>query len=97
VPAASRLEVFHVAGYQRVRQEGASAHCINKALKRKGHVWQDESFDHVARCEDSLQQRIEYVGENPVKAGLVPRPEELQMALARARRGTAGGGGATQA
>jgi REP element-mobilizing transposase RayT len=27
--------------------KGASAHRINRALKRRGHVWQDGSFDHI--------------------------------------------------
>ena len=27
--------------------KGASAHKINLALERRGHVWQEESFDHV--------------------------------------------------
>lgn len=48
-----------------------SAHRINKALGRGGRVWQDESFDHVLRNDESLNQKIAYVLENPVRAGLV--------------------------
>jgi REP element-mobilizing transposase RayT len=58
--------------------KGASAHSINKALKRSGRVWQDESFDHVARCQESLEQKIEYVCRNPVRNGLVRRPEDYK-------------------
>jgi REP element-mobilizing transposase RayT len=58
--------------------KGASSHTINKALRRKGHLWQDESFDHVARCEESLEQKIQYIRDNPVKAGLVARPEDYK-------------------
>ncbi len=58
--------------------KGASAHSINKLLKRTGQVWQDESFDHVLRCEEGLEQKIRYVCENPVKAGLVARPEDYK-------------------
>jgi REP element-mobilizing transposase RayT len=50
-----------------------SAHRINEALGRKGRVWQDESFDHVLRNDESLAQKIAYVLENPVRAGLVTR------------------------
>src|SRR5215470_434131 len=29
--------------------KSASAHSINRLLNRRGHVWQDESFDHALR------------------------------------------------
>lgn len=56
--------------------KGASAHSVNKALERRGHVWQDESFDHVVRHAESLEAKIAYVRENPVRKGLVSRPED---------------------
>lgn len=58
--------------------KGASAHSINKALKRSGSVWQDESFDHVIRCQESLEAKIEYVRQNPVRSGLVKKPEDYK-------------------
>jgi REP element-mobilizing transposase RayT len=51
--------------------KGASAHKINKALRRKGRVWQPESLDHVLRSSESLDAKIQYVLENPVRRGLV--------------------------
>jgi len=51
--------------------KGASAHKINKALGRKGRVWQAESFDHVLRSSESLDAKIQYVLENPVRQNLV--------------------------
>jgi len=51
--------------------KGASAHRINKALGRKGRVWQAESFDHVLRSSESLDAKIQYLLENPVRRGLV--------------------------
>ena len=51
--------------------KGASAHRINKALQRKGRVWQPESFDHVLRCSEKLDAKIQYLLENPVRRGLV--------------------------
>lgn len=50
--------------------KGASAHRINKALSRKGRVWQAESFDHVLRSSESLDAKVEYLLENPVRLGL---------------------------
>lgn len=58
--------------------KSASAHSVNKALKRSGTVWQDESFDHVLRHSDSLEQKIQYVRENPVRKGLVSKPEDYK-------------------
>lgn len=51
--------------------KGASAHKMNKALERKGQVWQAESFDHVLRSSESLDAKVIYLLENPVRAGLV--------------------------
>jgi REP element-mobilizing transposase RayT len=51
--------------------KGASAHAINKLLGRKGSVWQDESFDHVLRRDESAREKVEYICLNPVRKGLV--------------------------
>lgn len=51
--------------------KGRSARQINVALRRTGPVWQEEFFDHVLRSNDSLVDRVEYVCQNPVRAGLV--------------------------
>ena len=51
--------------------KGASAHKVNKLLRRKGRLWQPESFDHVLRSSESLDSKIEYLLANPVRAGLV--------------------------
>lgn len=51
--------------------KGASAYSINKLLQRRGHVWQDESADHVTRSWDDLDETIQYILNNPVRKGLV--------------------------
>ena len=56
--------------------KGASAHSINKALNRRGRVWQKESFDHVLRSDESIHSKVEYICENPVRKGLVCSPDE---------------------
>ena len=56
--------------------KGASAHRINRALGRKGRVWQPESFDHVLRSSESLDSKIEYLLENPERQGLVSRASD---------------------
>jgi hypothetical protein len=55
-----------------------SAHRINKALGRTGHVWQDESFDHILRGDESLKKKAAYILENPVRAGLTMIPREYR-------------------
>jgi REP element-mobilizing transposase RayT len=44
----------------------------NKLLNRGGAFWQHESYDHVVRNPDEHQRIVEYVLNNPVKAGLAP-------------------------
>lgn len=56
--------------------KGASAHKVNQLLKRSGKVWQTESFDHVLRSSESIDQKIQYVLENPVRRGLVTRYDD---------------------
>ena len=58
--------------------KGTSARDINKLRGVSGPVWQDESFDHVLRSEESLHEKIEYIRMNPVRKGLVQRPEEYR-------------------
>ena len=56
--------------------KGASAHKINKALHRSGRVWQAESFDHVVRSSESLDSKVQYLLENPVRKCLANRWQE---------------------
>jgi len=51
--------------------KGVSARNINLLLGRRGFVWQDESFDHVLRGNERSRSKLEYVCNNPVRAGLV--------------------------
>ncbi|HEY6337274.1 MAG TPA: transposase [Candidatus Sulfotelmatobacter sp.] len=56
--------------------KGSSARSINKLSGGKGPVWQDESFDPVLRGDQSLLETVEYLRQNPVRKGLVQRPED---------------------
>jgi putative transposase len=58
--------------------KGASAHGINKALGRKGKVWEEESFDRALRCEESVGDKVDYILGNPVGAGLAKNPLEYR-------------------
>jgi putative transposase len=58
------------------RVKGVSSHAINRALGRRGPRWQDESFDRIVRSDEDIVEKSEYVCRNPVRAGLVPTPED---------------------
>ncbi|MCI0376333.1 MAG: hypothetical protein L0215_01875, partial [Gemmataceae bacterium] len=51
--------------------KGFTARRCNQLLQKRGTFWQDESYDHVVRNEEELRRSIEYIEQNPVKAGLV--------------------------
>ena len=58
--------------------KGASAHKVNELLSQKGQLWQTESFDHVIRNDENLQDKIQYVRLNPVRRGLVSRSQDYK-------------------
>lgn len=43
---------------------------INRVLGKKGHFWQDESFDHLVRSAEHFRKFRDYIANNPIKAGL---------------------------
>src|SRR3989442_8978725 len=51
--------------------KGTSTHAIDRKLHSHEAVWQEESFDHVLRSSESLDAKIDYVLQNPVRKGLV--------------------------
>jgi len=58
--------------------KGVSAWRINLLLDRHGPVWQEEFFDHVLRSNDSLEDKADYICQNPVRAGLVKAEGEYR-------------------
>jgi REP element-mobilizing transposase RayT len=56
--------------------KGFTAREINKILHRYGAFWQDESFDHLVRNDEDWLDKFTYIHDNPVKAGVVLRPQD---------------------
>jgi REP element-mobilizing transposase RayT len=57
--------------------KGFSARKANDILGRRGQpFWQDESFDHWVRDEASFLRIRLYIEMNPVRAGLIQKPED---------------------
>ena len=59
-----------------------TAHVICKVLGRKGRIWMPEYFDRYIRSDQHLKSAIDYVENNPVKAGLVATPSEWRFGTA---------------
>jgi REP element-mobilizing transposase RayT len=66
----ARQEVISLSEIMRAIK-GVSAHAINRKFGHTGTIWQQESFDHVLRSSESLDGKIIYILENPVRGGLV--------------------------
>jgi REP element-mobilizing transposase RayT len=62
-----------------------TAHKANEQLGRAGRFWHADYFDRFMRNEEHLSQTIEYIEQNPVKAGLVGRASAWAWSSARSR------------
>ena len=71
------------------QQEGVSTLTFTDQFKGKttnaswtagwrGKLWQPRYFDHIVRTEEGLAAISEYILKNPVRKGLVERPEDWQ-------------------
>ena len=60
-----------------------AARDANATLGRSGKpFWQDESFDHWVRNSGQFERIRHYIEWNPVRAGLVARPEDWKWSSA---------------
>jgi REP element-mobilizing transposase RayT len=53
--------------------KGSTARQANLVLGRQGAFWQHESYDHVVRDPEELRRIVNYVLDNPLRAGLPER------------------------
>jgi putative transposase len=51
--------------------KGVSAHLLNQHRNARGRVWQEESWDRIVRSVDEFDEKLQYMYENFVRAGLV--------------------------
>jgi REP element-mobilizing transposase RayT len=56
--------------------KGFSARQINRALGRKGSIWQDGFYDYVLDSEEKVLTRMKYIEDNPLRKGLVNRSKD---------------------
>jgi len=57
----------------------------NRIRGSSGSYWQTETFDHWARDGAEMCRIIDYIENNPVKAGLVGQPEQWRWSSAYIR------------
>jgi putative transposase len=55
-----------------------SANRIQKLLNIKGSIWQDENYDRIVRNENEYVEKVNYIVNNPLKAGLVGKPKDYR-------------------
>lgn len=60
-----------------------TATMCNRIRGQSGSYWQTETYDHWVRDEHEMLRIIDYIERNPVKAGLVDRPEDWPWSSAR--------------
>jgi len=63
-----------------------SAHEANKILGRTGKFWSREYFDRFMRDYEHFTKTIDYIHNNPVKAGLCRKFEEWRFSSAYKRK-----------
>jgi putative transposase len=90
VPMPDHVHVFVRIGRDMKlrRWESGLKQCLGKALAGLGHkpaaipgsrlksFWQPGFFDHLLRHNESYAEKWNYVWYNPVRAGLVVKPED---------------------
>jgi putative transposase len=54
-----------------------SSESLNRMTRRRGRLWQQETFDRIIRDADHFRQAIRYIAKNPVQAKL--QPEEATV------------------
>jgi putative transposase len=65
------------------RIKGGSARKANLLLSKTGTFWAKDSFDHYVRNQTEWNNILNYILQNPVKAGLVSRWEDWPFSYRR--------------
>jgi putative transposase len=88
MPNHVHLLITPLGALSKIMQElkGTTARRANAELRRTGtRFWQDESFDHWVRTPAEFERILEYIEQNPVKAGLTKHCEDWPWSSARFR------------
>ena len=83
------IEMFHkypVAGIVKSWKSFTAAR-INRLLGRAGRFWARDYFDRYIRNVEHYNNAVHYIHMNPVKAGLVTKPEDWPFSSAKYHAG----------
>ena len=69
----------------------SSTRQINRARGESGPLWQGRFFDRALRTVKEYHETLEYIHWNPVKAGLVSRPQDWHWSSVHDYSGSAAG------
>ena len=69
-----------------VKQSSMSA--INRCRGAEGELWQARFFDRALRTVKEYNEKVEYIHMNPVRAGLVSRPQDWRWSSFNEYAGT---------
>ena len=69
-----------------VKQSSMSA--INRRCGAEGKLWQARFFDRALRTVKAYNEKVEYIHMNPVRAGLVSRPQDWRWSSFNEYAGT---------
>ena len=75
-PLKYQNEEFHSLSRIMYSLKRYTASSCNKLLRRKGHFWHHENYDHFIRDDKDLAFQINYLFHNPVKARLVDEAQK---------------------
>jgi len=81
----------HILDHLKQNELTASLDKLRQAKKRDGSqysVWEHHSDKFLLTSESMFMQKVNYIHDNPVKDGLVERPEDHLYSSARIWRGT---------
>lgn len=62
--------------------KGGSSHAIHKAREHKMEIWQEGFHDWTVRDAHDWSSKVAYIRMNPVRAGLVSRPQDWRHSSA---------------
>jgi hypothetical protein len=52
-------------------------------LEHEGSSWSDERFDHIIRHAEELEEKLQYIRQNPVTGGFVDHPDDYRWLVLR--------------
>ena len=69
-----------------MKQSSTSA--VNQSRGADGELWQPRFFDRALRTVQEYNEKVEYIHLNPVRAGLLNRPEDWRWSSYNEYAGT---------